>query len=78
MNEFDGNVYRILFEDLDPEKMRKRFLELLLNIQNVERGSIWIRQKNRYVCVESLGGPSKIDIIKGASISAKEKSIVGL
>ncbi len=77
MNEFDGNVYRILFEDLDPEKMRKRFLELLLNIQNVERGSIWIRQKNRYVCVESLGGPSKIDIIKGASISAKEKSIVG-
>ena len=77
MTEFDGNFYRALFEDLDPEKMRKRFLELLLNIQNVERGSIWIRRKDRYVCVESLGGPSKIDIIKGASISAKEKSIVG-
>lgn len=77
MNAFDCNFYKILFEDLDPVKLRVRFLELLLNIQNVERGSIWIRQKNRYVCVESLGGPSKIDIIKGASISAKEKSIVG-
>ena len=77
MNEFDCNFYRVLFEDLDPQKLRKRFLELLLNIQNVERGSIWIRQKERYVCVDSLGGPSKIDIIKGASISTKEKSIVG-
>ncbi len=77
MNEIDASFYHVLFEDLDPAKMRKRFLELLLNTQNVERGSIWIRQKDRYICIESLGGPSKIDIIKGASISAKEKSIVG-
>jgi transcriptional regulator with GAF, ATPase, and Fis domain len=57
--------------------MRRRFLSLLLELQNVERGSIWIKQKDRYVCVESLGGPSKIDIIKGSSISSKQKSIVG-
>ena len=55
----------------------KRFLALLIKIQNVERGSIWIKEKDCYVCVESLGGPSKIDIIKGASIKASEKSIVG-
>jgi len=57
--------------------MRRRFLQLLLKLQNVERGSIWIKQEDHYLCVESLGGPSKIDIIKGASISTKEKSIVG-
>ena len=77
MNEFDHSFYKILFEDLDPDKLRKRFLQLLLKLQNVERGSIWIKHEDHYVCVESLGGPSKIDIIKGASISAKEKSIVG-
>ena len=77
MNDFDHSFYKVLFEDLDPDKLRKRFLQLLLKLQNVERGSIWIRQDDHYVCVESLGGPSKIDIIKGASIGAKEKSIVG-
>ena len=77
MNEFDHSFYKILFEDLDPDKLRKRFLQLLLKLQNVERGSLWIKQEGRYVCAESLGGPSKIDIIKGASIDAKEKSIVG-
>ena len=77
MNEFDHSFYKILFEDLDPDKLRMRFLQLLLNLQNVERGSIWIKHEDHYVCVESLGGPSKIDIIKGASIRAEEKSIVG-
>ena len=77
MNEFDNNFYKVLFEDLDPGRMRKRFLTLLLKLQNVERGSIWIREADRYVCVESLGGPANIDIIKGAAISAREKSIVG-
>ncbi|WP_300458414.1 sigma 54-interacting transcriptional regulator [Desulfobacula sp.] len=77
MDCIDVNFYRVLFEDLDPGRLRKRFLKLLLTLQNVERGSIWIRQKDRYVCVESLGGPSKIDIIKGASISVKHPSIVG-
>lgn len=77
MTEIDHTFYKILFEDLDPEKLRRRFLNLLLKLQNVERGSIWIQQDDHYVCVESLGGPSKIDIIKGAKISVKKKSIVG-
>lgn len=77
MTEFDHTFYKILFEDLDPGRLRRRFLNLLLKLQNVERGSIWIQRDNQYVCVESLGGPSKIDIIKGAKIPVKKKSIVG-
>jgi transcriptional regulator with GAF, ATPase, and Fis domain len=77
MGEIDFDFYKVLFEDLDPENFQKRFLKLLLKIQNVERGSIWIKRKNRYLCVESLGSESDTDIIKGASISADQPSIVG-
>jgi transcriptional regulator with GAF, ATPase, and Fis domain len=77
MDELDFDFYKILFEDLDPENIRKRFLRLLLRIQNVERGSIWIQQDKRYVCVESLGSPTDKDIIKGASIPVEQPSIVG-
>lgn len=76
MDDVDHTFCDVLYEDLDPKKMRKRFLSLLLDMQNVERGSIWIKQGDRYVCVESLGGPAQRDIIKGASISARQKSIV--
>ena len=77
MVELDLDFYKMLFEDLDPESLRKRFLRLLLRIQNVERGSVWIQQDNRYVCVESLGGPTDRDIIKGASVPVERPSIVG-
>jgi transcriptional regulator with GAF, ATPase, and Fis domain len=77
MTEFDLDFYKVLFEELDPENLRKRFLKLLLKIQNVERGSIWIKQENRYVCIESLGSPTDTDIIKGASMSVDQPSIVG-
>jgi len=77
MSEFDLDFYKVLFEELDPENLRKRFLKLLLKIQNVERGSIWIKQENRYVCIESLGGPTDTDIIKGSSMSVDRPSIVG-
>ena len=77
MTEFDLDFYKVLFEELDPENLRKRFLRLLLKIQNVERGSIWIRQENRYVCIESLGSPTDKDIIKGFSMSVDRPSIVG-
>jgi transcriptional regulator with GAF, ATPase, and Fis domain len=77
MTEFEFDFYKVLFEDLDPEDLRKRFLRLLLRIQNVERGSIWVKRENRYVCVESLGGASDTDIIKEASIDVDQPSIVG-
>ena len=77
MDELDFDFYKMLFGDLDPENLRKRFLRLLLRIQNVERGSVWIQKDNRYVCVESLGSPTDKDIIKGASIPVEQPSIVG-
>ena len=77
MDKFELDFYKALFEELDPENLRKRFLRLLLGIQNVERGSIWIKQENQYVCVESLGSPTDTDIIKGFSISVDRPSIVG-
>lgn len=77
MSELDIDFYKALFEDLNPEKLQKRFLQLLLRIQNVERGSIWVRRKNRYVCIEALGGPEDTDIVKGTSISVDQPSVVG-
>jgi transcriptional regulator with GAF, ATPase, and Fis domain len=77
MGKIDSDFYKVLFEDLDVANLRKRFLGLLLKIQNVERGSIWVKQEDTYVCIESLGGPSDTDIIKGASIGADQSSIVG-
>lgn len=77
MNEIESGFYKILFEDLDPENMQKRFLSLLLKMQNVERGSIWVKRGKDYLCVESLGSPEDKDIIKGESISINIKSVVG-
>ena len=46
MDELNLDFYKALIEDLDPESMKKRFLKLLLRIQNVDRGSIWVKQDN--------------------------------
>ncbi|MGB2927980.1 MAG: sigma-54-dependent Fis family transcriptional regulator [Desulfobacterales bacterium] len=77
MGEIDLDFYKVLFEDLDPENLKKRFLKLLLRIQNVDRGSIWVKRENRYVCIEALESPTDADTIKGASISTDRPSIVG-
>jgi len=77
MDTVDLDFYKVLFDDLDPENLIKRFLGLLLKLQNVERGSLWVRKENQYVCIESLGGPSDTDIITGTVINSDQKSIVG-
>jgi hypothetical protein len=77
MGQIDLDFYKVLFEDLDPENLKERFLRLLLKIQNVDRGSIWVKREDRYVCVESLGSQMDTDIITGASISTDRPSIVG-
>jgi len=60
MNDF--GFYKFLFEELDLVNLRKRFLRLLLRIQNVERGSIWTQREDRYLCVESLESRTDRDI----------------
>ena len=44
-----------LFRELDPNILQKKFLNALMKIQNVRRGSIWIKRGMTYVCVEAAG-----------------------
>jgi hypothetical protein len=66
---------KLLFEKLDPDRFQARFLKALMNIQNVERGSIWIKRGSEYVCSEAFG--EEADKVKGLSVSTRDKSIVG-
>ncbi|TIH13786.1 sigma-54-dependent Fis family transcriptional regulator [Marinifilum sp. JC120] len=69
------NDYKALSQELDPEKLQKQILALLLKLQNVERGSLWLKRDDMYECVEALGGKS--EDVKGIKISPQEQSIVG-
>lgn len=69
------NFYRTISEELDPERLQRKFLSALLDLQNVERGSIWVRRGDGYQCVEAVGSQS--ESIKGIAISARRPSIVG-
>ncbi|WP_320174134.1 sigma-54 dependent transcriptional regulator [Maridesulfovibrio sp.] len=69
------NDYKALSKELDPEKLQQQILTLLLKLQNVERGSLWLERDGMYECVEALG--EKSENVKGVRISPQEKSIVG-
>ncbi len=64
-----------LFKELDPQALQKKFLNSLIKIQNVGRGSIWIQKKESYVCVEAAGAES--ENIKGVVLESLVPSIVG-
>ena len=64
-----------LFKELNPEILQKKFLNSLLKIQNVQRGSIWIKRNDTYRCVEAAGAES--EQIKGVSLDVRHPSIVG-
>jgi transcriptional regulator with GAF, ATPase, and Fis domain len=59
----------------DKEKILEVFLGSLLKLQNVERGSIWVKQDNVYTCIEAIGDDS--DKVLGLSIGNEKPSIVG-
>jgi transcriptional regulator with GAF, ATPase, and Fis domain len=75
MIESTSNLFKSFSDELDPEKLQRKFLSALLQLQNVERGSIWIKRDGGYLCVEAVG--TKSESIKGVNISAQQKSIVG-
>jgi len=62
-------------DELDPERLRRKFLMALLELQNVERGSIWIRSEDGFTCIEAAGSQS--ELIKGLKIASGHPSIVG-
>ena len=59
----------------DTSAILKTFLGSLLKLQNVDRGSIWVKRGNRYLCVEALGDDS--EKVMGISIGKDHPSIVG-
>ena len=68
-------LFKTLSDERDPAKVQYKFLNSLLELQNVERGSIWIRSADGYYCVEAVGPQS--EDIKGLTVSKDHPSIVG-
>jgi transcriptional regulator with GAF, ATPase, and Fis domain len=53
----------------------RTFLAALLKLQNVDRGSIWVKSDSSYHCLEALGNQS--EKVKGLEIMASKPSVVG-
>jgi transcriptional regulator with GAF, ATPase, and Fis domain len=68
-------LFKSFSEELDPSELQRKFLHALLKLQNVERGSIWIKKGNRYRCIEAAG--IQCEKIKGVEIDESQQSIVG-
>ena len=75
MSDTSLNFCKMLSEELDPDKLQSTFLRSLLNLRKVERGSIWVKKGNGYLCVEAAGKESELS--RGTTISANHPSIVG-
>jgi transcriptional regulator with GAF, ATPase, and Fis domain len=75
MRDKSFDFYRAVSEELDPERLQRKFLTALLDLQNVERGSIWVRSKRGYTCIEAVGEQS--ERIKSMTIDCGLPSIVG-
>ena len=75
MSDSSFNFCKALSEELDPEKLLRKFLTSLLDLQKVERGSIWVKTPKGYQCLEAAGTQS--EIINGMTVPADRPSIVG-
>ncbi|MBF0235813.1 MAG: sigma 54-interacting transcriptional regulator [Desulfamplus sp.] len=69
------DLFKSFAGELDPDTLQKKFLLSLLKLQNVHRGSIWIKKANSYQCIEAAGKES--ESIIGIDIDADQPSIVG-
>ncbi len=74
MGDKSFNFYKAVSQELDLEKLRRKFLLALLELQNVERGSIWVKAGKGYTCVEAAGGQS--EQIIGLTLAPGRPSIV--
>ncbi len=75
MENSSFELFKSFAGELDPDILQKKFLNSLLKLQNVHRGSIWIKKNHRYECIEAVG--EERDNIKGVSLSTRQSSIVG-
>lgn len=70
------NFPKALFEELETDKLQRRFLEALVEFQNVERGSLWIKRDDGYQCIEAIGGGQSEQLV-GFVVPKDKPSIVG-
>ncbi|MBF0258272.1 MAG: sigma 54-interacting transcriptional regulator [Desulfamplus sp.] len=75
MSKSSFDLFKSFAGELDPRTLQKKFLLALLKLQNVHRGSIWIKKNHSYHCIEAAGKESA-NII-GINIDEKQQSIVG-
>jgi len=66
---------KALFEELETEKLQHRFLESLMEFQNVDRGSLWIKRPDGYHCIEAMGPQS--ERIRDLVLALDRPSVVG-
>lgn len=69
-----ASFLRELSGELTIQELQKRFLRLILNLQNVERGSIWIKKGDLLQCIEAEGAESQN--VVGMTLSTRQTSIV--
>ncbi len=65
----------LIFDKLDSDRFMSLFLDALTSVQKVDRGSLWIRKGDGYVCAEARG--TEADKVQGFILSRSRKSIVG-
>ncbi|MBU1172492.1 MAG: sigma-54-dependent Fis family transcriptional regulator [Proteobacteria bacterium] len=75
MTDNSFKLFKSFSDELDPERLQNKFLNALLTLQNVERGSIWIKTDDGYLCVAAVGPQS--EDIKGVTLKIDQPSLVG-
>ena len=74
MRESLVELFQSFSDELDPQQLQRKFLRALLRLQNVDRGSVWIRREEGFCCVEAEGIES--DKVKGLCLPLEAKSLV--
>lgn len=74
MRESLVELFQSFSDELDPQQLQRKFLRALLRLQNVDRGSIWIRREDGFHCLEAEGIES--DKVKGLKLPLDQKSLV--
>lgn len=69
------DFFKLLSSELNPETLLDKFLHMLMGIQNVERGSVWVKKDGFYACLRATGDQS--EDVQGLMIPAGKASIVG-
>jgi len=74
MRESLVELFQSFSDELDPQQLQRKFLRALLRLQNVDRGSVWIKKPEGFCCIEAEGIES--DKVKGLCLPLAAKSLV--